>query len=265
MTYWLGGVRFNNVTMTEAVDAIVSMALKSEKPCLVCTANLDHLVNMQSDAGFRKLYRDADFVVADGMPLVWLSHIAGAPLKERVAGSDLFWQLGKASETSGIRLFLLGGQPGSAEKAAAKMYRQFPNAQICGTYCPPHGMLDDAGEDERIRAMIAESQPDVLLVGFGSPKQEKWIAEHLEALQVPVSIGVGAAFDMAAGMVRRAPRWLQSIGMEWLFRLAQEPHRLWGRYVGRDLPYLVQLVALTVRVRMRRDGSARDAVQRAEP
>jgi len=263
MTCWLGGVGFNNVTMSEAVDAIVTMARKSEKPCLICTANIDHLATMQGDADFRQIYRDADFVVADGMPLVWLSQLAGTPLKERVTGSDLFWALGRASHENGLRLFLLGGLPTSAEKAAENIYHRFPNAQICGTYCPPHGTLNDPEEDARIRRIIAEAQPDVLLVGLGSPKQEKWISAHREDLHIPVSIGVGASFDMAAGMVMRAPTWIRQMGMEWMFRLIQEPRRLAHRYLGRDLPYLLRLVALTVRFRWQRQGKARDEVRPA--
>lgn len=264
MICWIGGVRFDNVTMGEAVDAIVRMALKSEKPCLVCTANLDHLAVMQNDSDFRTIYREADFVVADGMPLVWLSRIAGTPLKERVAGSDLFWEVGRASDKTGVRLFLLGGQPMAAEKAAAKLYQRFPNAQVAGTYCPPFGTLDDPAEDARICRMIDEAQPDILLVGLGSPKQEKWIAAHKGVLNVPVSIGVGASFDMAAGMVRRAPMWIQHLGLEWLFRLVQEPRRLWSRYMGRDLQYLVRLAALTLRIRFRQDGKARDEISTAQ-
>ena len=265
MTCWLGGVRFDNVAMTEAVAAIIRMAQKSEKSCLVCTANLDHLASMHADPDFQKIYREADFVVADGMPLVWLSHLAGTPLKERVAGSDLFWELGRASSLTGVRLFFLGGQPTSADKAAAKLCQTFPGAQIVGTYCPPFGKLSDPDEDERIRVAIEMAQPDILLVGLGSPKQEKWIAAHLGELNVPVSIGVGAAFDMAAGMVRRAPLWVQHTGFEWLFRLIQEPRRLWYRYMRRDLPYLMRLAALTIRVRYRTGRKQRESVRAATP
>jgi N-acetylglucosaminyldiphosphoundecaprenol N-acetyl-beta-D-mannosaminyltransferase len=249
--------------MKEAVAAIVSMVMKSEKPCLVCTANIDHLSVMQNDGDFRRIYREADFVVADGMPLVWLSRLAGTPLKERIAGSDLFWELGRASALTGLRLFLLGGQPTAAEKAALHLTEKFPGARIAGCYCPPHGMLDDPQEDARIREVIAQAQPDILLVGFGSPKQEKWIASHRDDLNVPVSIGVGATFDMAAGFVRRAPMWARRSGLEWLFRLIQEPRRLWSRYMGRDLTYLWDLAALTLRIRFRSNGRIREKVSRA--
>lgn len=248
----LGGIDFDNVTMQEAVASIVRMAQKSAAPRVVCTANLDHLATIRRDEEFRRVYQDADFVVADGMPLVWLSRLSGVRLQERVAGSDLFWELGRASAATGMRLFFLGGQPCAAEEAAEVLRKKFPGAQIVGTYCPPVGTLADPQEDAKVCSLIVEAEPDVLLVGLGSPKQEKWIAAHKERLGVPVSIGVGAAFDMAAGRVRRAPLWVQKSGLEWSFRLMQEPRRLWRRYFGRDLPFLFQLVGQTLRERPRR-------------
>lgn len=242
----LGGVDFDNVTMQDAVAAIIRMAQKSATPRVVCTANLDHLATIRRDDEFRAIYENADFVVADGMPLVWLSRLSGTRLRQRVAGSDLFWELGRASDATGLRLFFLGGQPGAVNEAADVLRREFSAAQIVGTYCPPMGTLDDPEEDERICNAILSADPDVLLVGLGSPKQEKWIAAHKERLCVPVSIGVGASFDMAAGRVRRAPLWVQRAGLEWVFRLIQEPRRLWRRYFGKDLPYLFLLIAQTV-------------------
>jgi N-acetylglucosaminyldiphosphoundecaprenol N-acetyl-beta-D-mannosaminyltransferase len=232
-----GKIKVDNVSMQEAVAAIVGMAQKSEIPRLVCTANLDHLATAECDQEFRSIYREADFVVADGMPLVWLSCLTHCRLKERVAGSDLFWELGRASEATGLRLFLLGGKPGSAAMAALMLTNQYPGAQVVGTYCPPYGTLDDKAELVRIKDAVSSAAPDVLLVGFGSPRQEKWIAAYKDMLAVPVSIGVGGSFDMAAGIVQRAPRWMRSVGLEWVFRLGQEPRRLFSRYFGRDLPF----------------------------
>lgn len=242
----LGGVEFDNVTMQDAVAAVVRMAQKSGAPRVVCTANLDHLATIRRDPEFREIYQKADFIIADGMPLVWLSRLSGTRLKERVAGSDLFWELGRASDATGLRLFFLGGQPHAAEEAGDALAKRFPGVQVVGSYCPPVGTLEDPEEDKRICAAIRQAAPDILLVGFGSPKQEKWIVAHKDSLGVPVSIGVGAAFDMAAGRVRRAPLWVQQAGLEWVFRLIQEPRRLWRRYFGRDLPYLFFLIAQTL-------------------
>jgi len=238
----IGGVCFDNVTMDEAVSAIATMAKCGSGPQLVCTANLDHLASLRNDAEFLAAYQAADLILADGMPIVWLSKAGPTPLKERVAGSDLLYALSRRSAEIGLRLFFLGGKPQAAKKTAEILEKLNPDLQIVGTYCPDKDVLNTPEEDAFIRTMIEESKPDILFVGFGAPKQEKWIVAHREILNVPVSIGVGASFDMAAGMVKRAPLWMQRWGFEWAFRLIQEPRRLVHRYLGKDLPYLVCLV-----------------------
>ncbi len=249
----VGGIAFDNVTMADAVTRIGMMVQKADHPCMVCTGNLDHLVMLQQDAEFRAIYAESELVLADGMPVVWLSRLAhwrqaAVPaLRERVAGSDLFWELGRASALMGLRLFFLGGAPGAAERAAEVMQQRYPGAEICGIYCPPFDTFETPEEQERIRVRIREAQPDILLVGFGAPKQEKWIAANRYRLGVPVSIGVGGSFDMAAGVFKRAPKWIQRLGMEWLYRMAQDPGRLGKRYLGRDLPYLFTLLFQTLR------------------
>ena len=243
----IGGVYFDNVTMQEAVNAILDMVHTGGGPHLVCTANVDHLASVRRDPDFHAVYKTADLILADGMPIVWLSKHTSVPLVERVAGSDLVIELAKESARSGLKLFFLGGQPGAAQKAADIFARRYPGIKVVGTHCPPKETLTSPEEEARIAKMIADTKPDVLMVGFGAPKQEKWIAAHRDSLKVPVSIGVGASFDMAAGKVRRAPVWMQKRGLEWAFRLMQEPQRLWGRYIQSDLPYLVQLYFQTKR------------------
>jgi N-acetylglucosaminyldiphosphoundecaprenol N-acetyl-beta-D-mannosaminyltransferase len=193
------------------------------------------------------------------MPVVWLSKLdpSSPAITERVAGSDLLFELCRASAWTGLRLFFLGGMPGAAEAASETLSERFPGVQICGTYCPPKDTFDTEREQAKIAAMIKDIAPDVLLVGLGAPKQEKWIARHKMQLGVPVSIGVGGSFEMAAGMVLRAPRWIQRAGMEWAWRLSQDPKRLWGRYIGRDLPFLVQLAGQAVRLRLKAAKSAK--------
>jgi N-acetylglucosaminyldiphosphoundecaprenol N-acetyl-beta-D-mannosaminyltransferase len=249
----IADVSFDVVTMREAVQRILLMIQKAAPPCYVCTGNLDHLVLLNRDETFRKIYREADLVLADGMPVVWLSKLSGGePLTERVAGSDLFWELGQVSEHHGITLFFLGGAPGSAERAAEAMRAKYPNVHISGIYCPPLDTFDSPEEQVKIRETIRKASPDVLFVGLGAPKQEKWIAEHRDDLGVPVSIGVGGTFEMAGGIVMRAPTWMQRAGLEWLFRLMQDPKRLWRRYIMKDFPYLVKLTVQTLTQRMRR-------------
>lgn len=243
----VGGVAFHNVAMPEAVARILLMVQKADRPCHICTGNLDHLALLRSDPQFRSIYADASLVLADGMPVVWLSRLAaargrGPAIRERVAGSDLLWELSRASARCGLRLFFLGGPPGVAELAAKEVARRYPGVEICGIYSPPFETFSTLEEQDRIRQRIRDAAPDVLLVGFGAPKQEKWIAANKNVLHVPVCIGVGGSFEMAAGVLRRAPRWAQRIGLEWAFRMVQDPRRLGPRYLGRDLPFLLKLL-----------------------
>ncbi len=232
------GLAFDNVTMDEAVRAIVHAVGMRDRARYACTVNLDHLAMAAENPAFRDVILEADFVFADGAPVVWLSRLLGQPLKERVTGSDLFWELGRASADRGFTLFLLGGSPGSANAAHIALQGRYPGARIAGTYCPPRSSFDTAEEQARITERIHRARPDLLLVAFGAPKQELWIAAHRERLGVPVSIGVGGSFEMASGRVRRAPLWVQRGGLEWAYRFSQEPERLFERYILRDVPYL---------------------------
>lgn len=245
----IDGLFFDDVTMDEATARIVELAKMRDRPRYVCTGNLDHLAIAEEDAEFKRAYANADFVVADGAPVVWLSKIAGSPLKERVAGSDLFWTLGRASAENGITLFFLGGVPGAADKAKAVLEARYPGARIVGTYCPPFETFATNEEQARIADEVKRASPDVLLVAFGAPKQEKWIAANKDRLGVPVSIGVGGSFEMASGTLKRAPLWVQQAGLEWAFRFGQQPRRLFHRYFVRDLPHLGKAVVRTLRDR----------------
>ena len=247
-------LKFDNVTMGQAVRRIVRMAKRRDRPRYVCTGNLDHLVLADRDPEFRAAYKNADLVVADGAPVVWLSklraHGAEAILPERVAGSDLFWQIAMASGETKLRIFLLGGVEGAADQAAAEITKRYPKARIAGTYCPPFATFGTDEEQARIRKIIRACRPDILLVAFGAPKQEKWIAKNKDVLRVPVSIGVGGSFEMAAGILERAPVWVQNVGMEWFYRFAQQPKRLFKRYFVDDLPYLAGATVRAVEHRM---------------
>ncbi len=259
MRVTISGIAFDNVTMEEAVVRITQMARKTDTPRVVCTGNLDHLVMLQKDSDFRAVYAGADLVLADGAPVVWLSHLCGEALKERVAGSDLFWELARASAATGARLFFLGGAPGAAARAADAVCRRYPSAIVCGTYCPPRACFDLPEEQAHIQTVVRDAQPDILLVGFGAPKQEKWIQANKERLGVPVAVGVGGTFEMAGGVVRRAPRWMQTGGLEWTWRLAQEPTRLFRRYFLNDLPFLLVLASRILAERLRPASAPRPA------
>lgn len=249
-------VPFDVVTMQEATDRIVAMSRARDRARYVCTGNLDHLFLAGKDADFLAAYKRADLVVADGAPIVWLSRIAPrdedeAVLPERVAGSDLFWELARASSERQVRLFFLGGAPGSAVQAAIAAEQKHPGTRIVGTYCPPFETFDTEEEQARIVGIVRAANPDILLVGLGAPKQEKWIARMKDKLGVPVSIGVGGSFEMAAGIRKRAPVAVQRVGLEWLYRFAQEPRRLFQRYFVQDLPVFASLVARAAVARVR--------------
>jgi N-acetylglucosaminyldiphosphoundecaprenol N-acetyl-beta-D-mannosaminyltransferase len=248
------GLLFDDVTMDEATARIVELAKMRDRPRFVCTGNLDHLAIAAQDREFRTAYETADLVVADGAPVVWLSKLAGTPLRERVAGSDLFWMLGDASARTGVTLFFLGGVEGAADSAKAALEKRYPGAKIVGTYCPPFKTFATQEEQDKIRDEVKKASPDILLVAFGAPKQEKWIAANKDRLGVPIAIGVGGSFEMASGMLKRAPVWLQRAGLEWAYRFAQQPRRLFERYIVRDVPHLAKAAARTAVERVTQRG-----------
>jgi len=238
------GIKINNLSMQKAVEEIEKF-IKEKSSKYIVTPNLDHLVKLQKDSEFKKIYNEAHLVLCDGLPIVWISRILGMPLKERVAGSDLFIELCKVSAQKGYKLFFLGGRENASVKASEVLRRKYPGIRIVGIYSPPFGFEKNKEENEKIIKMIKEAKPDILFVGLGAPKQEKWIYAHYRELGVPVSIGIGASFEFAAGIIKRAPKFLQKIGLEWFWRILTEPKRLWRRYLVDDMRFLVKII-LTV-------------------
>ncbi len=196
----------------------------------VATANADFVINAESDAELRHILRYADLVMPDGMPLVWASRALGTALPERVTGADIVPALAALAAQKGYRIYMIGAKPEVAQQAKAKLLQAHPGLQIVGCVSPPVQPLDEMDNAPLLRDIRA-ARPDILLVAFGNPKQEKWIYRNREALQeVSVCIGVGGTFDFLAGQTVRAPQWMQKSGLEWVFRLSQEPKRLWKRY-----------------------------------
>jgi N-acetylglucosaminyldiphosphoundecaprenol N-acetyl-beta-D-mannosaminyltransferase len=234
------GVPFDNVTTAETVQMIEQMIL-SRRPHYLATANVDFVAQAAEDVELRRILFDAHLVLCDGTPLVWASHLLGNRLPERVAGSDLVPLLLKTAAEKGYRPFLLGASPDSLEAAVRRATEQYPKLQFAGYYSPPFNKLLEM-DHEAIRNQILQAQPDILFVAFGCPKQEKWINMHFRSLGVPVSVGVGGTIDFLAGKLARAPRWMQRTGTEWIFRLAQEPRRLFSRYAT-DLSFFARGIA----------------------
>jgi N-acetylglucosaminyldiphosphoundecaprenol N-acetyl-beta-D-mannosaminyltransferase len=239
----------------EVVDHVLGALARGDGGWIV-TPNLDHLRRLVNDPSFRELCAGADLVVADGMPLVWASRLQGTPLPERVAGSNLIFSLTAAAAQSGHSVFFLGGDPGTAETASARLRERHPTLRVAGVYCPPLGFERDPALLSELRAVLARSAPDVVWVALGSPKQERLIRDLRCVLPRSWWLGVGISFSFVSGAVRRAPRWAQVLGLEWLHRLVQEPRRLFRRYLIDGLPFAVRLFAGALRARGRRGARA---------
>lgn len=226
----LAGVPIDLCTTDEAVRLIVHHATHAGAPRYVVTPNAMHVVMLQEMESFRRVYDEAWLSLADGMSVVWACSVLGTPVPEKVSGSDLFPALCAAAAEAGASVFFLGGRPGAAEGAASILRARHPALRVAGTYCPPMGFEKDEAESARTAAAVTAAAPDILFVGLGAPKQELWMHAHRHELGVPVSLGIGVSFEFVAGMVKRAPVWMQHSGLEWLHRLAMEPRRLWKRY-----------------------------------
>lgn len=231
----------DKVDLEEAV-ARIDTFVRIGTPRQVVTANVDFLRLATENRGFRDLINTSDLVVPDGMPLLWGSRLLGDPLPERVTGVELVLACARLSALKGYTIFLLGAAPGIAAEAADALRERYPGARIVGTYAPPMGPFSEATEATMLR-LIEETRPDMLFVAFGAPKQDQWIRTHLHELKAPVCMGVGATFDFLAGRVSRAPLWMQYRGLEWLYRVMQEPTRLWKRYFVDDLPVFLRMMA----------------------
>lgn len=229
-----------NVTLGEATELLMAAARAERPGGLVVTPNVDHVVMLERDAEMRRIFHDATYRFADGMPLVWLSRLLARPgLVARVTGADLLVSVAEAAARDGTKLYFLGGLPGVADRAAIRLRERFPDLNVAGRYCPPFGFERDEAECRRIVQKVNASGASILFMGVGTPKQEKWLDAWMPALNPRVMLGVGAAFDFVAGTARRAPARMQRWGLEWLWRLARDPRRLAHRYLVQDSYFAV--------------------------
>jgi N-acetylglucosaminyldiphosphoundecaprenol N-acetyl-beta-D-mannosaminyltransferase len=232
----LFGIDFDNISMSQAVQQIKNM-IDNKSNGYVVTPNVDHIVRLQTDNKFREIYLHADLVLTDGKPIIWASRFLRKPIKEKISGSDIFPKLCELSARFGYRVFLLGAAEGVAAEAAERLKKKYSGLNVVGTYSPKYGFEGDRVELNKIFDKINSVHPDILIVGLGSPKQEYFIYDNLSNLNVPVSLGLGASLDFEAGNIRRAPKWMQQYGLEWLFRITQDPIRLLPRYL-KDLKFI---------------------------
>jgi N-acetylglucosaminyldiphosphoundecaprenol N-acetyl-beta-D-mannosaminyltransferase len=215
----------------------------------VVTVNVDFVRLADRDPGYRAILNRADLAVADGMPLVWFSRIGRAPLPERVSGIDLLEQCCRLAAEESVPVFFLGAASGVAAQAARLLSERYPGLRVAGTYSPPFAPVTSEGEAE-MAGLVRRAGRCVLLVAFGAPRQDRFISEHLKQFDAAIAMGVGGSFDILAGSLRRAPIWMQRAGLEWVWRLIQEPRRLWRRYLIEDIPFIVRLGARAARGRV---------------
>lgn len=239
----LFGVFLDAITMREAVAVITNWLSGRFHGChYIVTPNVDHVVLLQEHAGLRSAYAEAGLILADGWPVVLASKLLGQPLPERVAGSDLVPALFQAMPRARARrVFLLGAAPGVADRAAENIQARWPAIRIVGTYSPNLGFESCPQQNDRILQRIAAAKPDLLIVGLGAPKQELWVHAHADRIRAKAVVCAGATIDFLAGEKKRAPVWMQELGLEWFHRLITEPRRMGKRYL-RDAWIFPQLV-----------------------
>jgi len=248
----LGRLEIDRLAFAEAVDAVEALVARRQGG-MVLTPNVDHVVLAERRDDFGAAYAAADLSLADGQPIVWASRLLGAPLPAKISGSDLLLPLMERAASRGWRVFLLGGPPGVAD-AAARRLRRTPGVQVAGVAAPFVRVGSGADpEGDAAAGEVRAARPDLVLVALGAPKQELWMHRHRRALAPAVLLGVGASLDFLVGRVRRAPRLVSSAGLEWLWRLAHEPRRLWRRYLVED-PRFVAILARELHARRQARG-----------
>ncbi|HXX92693.1 MAG TPA: WecB/TagA/CpsF family glycosyltransferase [Planctomycetota bacterium] len=238
------GTPVHNVTTQEVLDWVVRR-IRAGEPSYIVTSNLDFMMKAWQDPEFHRIHLEADLVLPDGMPMVWFSRLFGPALKERVPGSDLVPRLAELARDHGASLYTVGAGPGVAQSALGILQERYRGLRVAGCDVPPMAPLLQMDHPKMLHS-VQEARPDIVLVAFGAPKQEKWIRLNLYDWKVPVAIGVGGSLDFIAGVQSRAPRWLQVIGLEWFWRLMRHPRRLMNRYSSNLIFLFMMMVRLFI-------------------
>jgi N-acetylglucosaminyldiphosphoundecaprenol N-acetyl-beta-D-mannosaminyltransferase len=250
------GIHFNRVTMAETLALAKQFIAERKKSHQICLSNAYTVSLSWDDGELRNVLDSADLVLADGMSIVWGGRLIGVNLPGRIAGPDLAEVLCADAERSGLKVFFLGSTVENLAALKQVLLEKWPRLQIVGMYSPPMCQKLGADDNNAIFKELHATKPDILFVGMSTPKQEKWIAANLDQLDVPVSIGIGAAFDFMSGRIPRAPEQFQKMGMEWLYRLWCEPRRLWRRYLLGNMIFLAHLAWSWIRVHSRSKAKA---------
>jgi N-acetylglucosaminyldiphosphoundecaprenol N-acetyl-beta-D-mannosaminyltransferase len=240
------GVEVSAIDMAQAV-AEVRRWVEARERRYVCVTGVHGVMESQRDPELRRIHNDSGLTTPDGMPMVWAGRRAGAGHMTRVYGPDLMLELCALAAERGWSSFFYGGAPGVAERLAERLVARFPRLAVAGCWSPPFRPLTPE-EDERVVRRIDDARPDLVWVGLSTPKQERWMAAHVG--RVPgVLLGVGAAFDIHAGLLPQAPHWMQRSGLEWLYRLLREPRRLWRRYLANNPRFALAILRRPPRLR----------------
>lgn len=237
----IGSIAIDQYSQTALVDEVLHHALYGTATRQVVTANAQFYVLAQKSRRFRECMRSADYICADGMPIVWACKTLYDGRVPRIAGVNLIEKLCRRGAAHRLRVFLLGGRPEAARLTADSLKKRYPGIQITGFDCPPFGFERRAESLQKVLDHIAAAKPHVLFVGLGAPKQELLIHKYIRGLKVPLAIGTGGSFEILSGKLKRAPAWMQSSSLEWAYRFSQEPGRLWKRYLFGNAEFLWHL------------------------
>lgn len=236
----IAGTGISNVSLTDTMD-IFDRWIKTETQKRVCVTPVNCVVWANKNEHLREIYNTADLTLCDGVPLLWAASFLNQPLKGRVTGLDLMPQYIARCAANGHSMFFLGAKEGVGNLLKEQYQKQYPGIRINGVYSPPFAETFDDAENEKMIGLINAVKPDILWVSLTAPKQDYWIAKHLHRLDVKIAIGVGGAFEVSAGLISRAPKWMQKNGLEWLYRLYCEPKRMYKRYLV-EAPAFVPMV-----------------------
>jgi N-acetylglucosaminyldiphosphoundecaprenol N-acetyl-beta-D-mannosaminyltransferase len=247
----LGSLGIDTYTETALVDHVLDHAFNSKQTRQIVTANAQFYVLAEKNQRFRKCLETAEYICADGMPIVWACERFTGIKVPRITGVDFIGLLCQRGARDGLRVYLLGGRPGTAQATADKLKELYPGVVIAGVDCPDWGFENSADTLQPVLDRIAASKPHILLAGLGAPKQEFFIDDHVRPLKVPVAIGIGGSFEILSGSLQRAPAWVQTSGLEWAYRFTQEPRRLWKRYLLGNAEFVWDIAKWRLRVSRR--------------
>jgi N-acetylglucosaminyldiphosphoundecaprenol N-acetyl-beta-D-mannosaminyltransferase len=239
------GVGIHAINMEQAVAAI-DQAVRNRRKGYVCVTGVHGVMEAQSNSGFKEILNNSLLTTPDGMPTVWVGRLQGFRHMDRVYGPDLMLEVCRLSEKHGYTHFFYGGKDGVADKLAEVLRMRYPSLNVVGTSTPPFRTLNSA-EEQALQEKVSKTRPDFLWVGLSTPKQERFMADHIGLLDCKVMLGVGAAFDVHTGAMRDAPRWMKRAGLQWCHRLWQEPGRLWKRYLINNPKFLFNVLLQLLR------------------